>query len=209
MVPMGAIEFIQPAPPPLYPRICTRRERRCCVRGAGPDAPKPFGRSGVFREDGFTFLQCLLGTMYQSGLPIYNSDMVDESKPLLLALVADLFFTSRIQSAVDRLGWSAAWVEEAGQVGDTGADFVRLLKKALPALVLVDLSMEALPWEEWVRAAKADPATAAVPVLGFGAHREAERLKQARQAGMDRVVAKSEFTASLPDLIQKTRRESR
>lgn len=140
--------------------------------------------------------------------PGYNLAMNDQMSPMILALAADLFFTSRIQSTADGLGLRVAWVEDAGQVGEEPAEFVRLLKEHRPALVLVDLSLEAVPWAEWVRAAKADSETEDVPFLAFGSHKGKEKLKLAADVGVDQVVAKSKFSGEMPALFKKHARES-
>lgn len=37
--------------------------------------------------------------------------------PLIVAFVADLMFTTRIQTVVDYLGWRVEWVETAVSIG--------------------------------------------------------------------------------------------
>jgi CheY-like chemotaxis protein len=48
---------------------------------------------------------------------------------------------------------------------------------------------------------KADPALAAVRVVGFLSHVDAERAGAARAAGVDRVMARSAFVRELPALL--------
>lgn len=118
----------------------------------------------------------------------------------VLGIISDLFFSSRVGSTLQALGYRAAWVESAEAYTD-GAAFAAALAADPPALVILDLNSP-LPWADWLAAAKADPATAAIPWLAFGSHKESERLAAAKRAGAERVVARSKFSAELPALVQ-------
>jgi hypothetical protein len=43
-----------------------------------------------------------------------------------------------------------------------------------------------------------------IPSIGFGAHVDAGGLQEARAAGFDRVVARSEFFRRLPEILSET-----
>jgi len=75
------------------------------------------------------------------------------------------------------------------------------LAESTPRLVVLDLN-SALPWAEWLPAAKSDPRTRQIPWLAFGSHMNPRRLKAARHSGADKVVPKSEFSAELRALMQ-------
>lgn len=67
------------------------------------------------------------------------------------------------------------------------------------ALVLVDLNHPSGAVEA-IRALKGtDPAPR---VIAFGSHVDAERLKAAREAGADKILARSAFTARLPEILK-------
>jgi CheY-like chemotaxis protein len=51
---------------------------------------------------------------------------------------------------------------------------------------------------------KSDPETATIPVIAFGSHVNAEALRAAREAGADRVLARSAFVRDLPALLGGT-----
>jgi DNA-binding NarL/FixJ family response regulator len=118
-------------------------------------------------------------------------------KDHILALGSDLFFAPKIESAAAALGCSTKWVREYATV----QDFMQALADAPPALIVLDLN-SALPWAEWLPAAKTEFATRRIPWLAFGSHMNPRRLKAARYSGADKVVPKSEFSAALVALMQ-------
>jgi predicted metal-dependent hydrolase len=143
-------------------------------------------------------------------------------QPLLLGLVADLFFTVKIEAVAARLGYRTRWLERAAELAppddaeDTSvhyqlaeplrgqvAAFVALLVEQQPALVIVDLNNGEVPWARWIAAMKSSPATRRIPVIAFGSHMDVPTQTRAREAGADAVLAKSRFVEALPELIQK------
>lgn len=118
----------------------------------------------------------------------------------ILGLISDLFFSSRVGSTAHALGCTIEWVDSAARFS-TGEDFLAYLRQTASGLVILDLDA-ALPWTDWLTAAKADPELSAIPWLAFGSHKQTELLARAKQAGADRVVARSKFVAELPVLIQ-------
>ena len=65
--------------------------------------------------------------------------------------------------------------------------------------VVVDLNAIGTTREELVRVRAAFPLP--TTLIAFGSHVEADRLRDARQAGFDRVLPRSEFSARLVDLL--------
>jgi hypothetical protein len=116
----------------------------------------------------------------------------------VLALGSDLYFVPQIQSAAEAAGFSFAWLDSYRPTQELLAD----LRADPPALIVLDLNTS-LPWPEWLPAAKADPALAAVPWLVFGSHMNPRRLAAARHAGADRVVPKSQFAAALQEELSQ------
>lgn len=130
---------------------------------------------------------------------LYNLRM-PEPTPHILGLVTDLFFSSRVSSTAQALNFPLEPVESSTAF-PAPQDFLARLRQAPPALVILDLDA-ALPWDDWLPAAKTDPELASIPWLAFGSHKQTELLARAKQAGADRVEVRSKFVAELPALIQ-------
>lgn len=141
------------------------------------------------------------------------------SLPLIVGFVADLMFTTRIENAARHSGFRIKWIERASQLGDVNPELPRespgeslygrkgqlftTLTEWQPALLLFDITNEAVPWRQWIPALKSSPATRRMPILCFGPHEDVERMTEAKRVGADAVLARSRFTADMPGLFQK------
>ncbi len=108
----------------------------------------------------------------------------------IVAVVNDLLFQSRLEQQAQRMGYAFVVADDALRLDaaiSLGA-----------ALVIVDLHVSGLDWRAAVAAAK----ERGVPVLAFGRHTEAQLLRDARDAGCDRVVPRSQLVEELPELVQ-------
>src|SRR5262245_5494887 len=140
--------------------------------------------------------------------------------PVIVTLISDVFLGAPVESAVRSSGYRLERIErgtdleadtqrEYGRVflGEPltgrGAEFIRRLAEWRPALILVELSSTAIPWSDWISAAKSSPATRRIPVVGFGPHADLDLRARALEAGIDQVVAKSRLLSALPELIEK------
>jgi two-component system cell cycle response regulator DivK len=83
-----------------------------------------------------------------------------------------------------------------------GAAAVRMARERVPDVILMDLRMPGLDGWEATRQLKADPATAAVPVVAVTAHALRPEVESARDAGCDAVVAKPFDIAALADALE-------
>lgn len=111
-----------------------------------------------------------------------------------VALVADLIFASRIRGVADAVGVRVRTVGSASELLDAA-------RSVSPRLIILDLDARGVDVPGLVERIKSDPALAAIPVVVFGAHVEGARLRAAREAGADRVLARSAFVRDLPDLL--------
>lgn len=148
--------------------------------------------------------------------------------PLILTLVSDLFFAVQIEGAVRALGYRLERVERADQVepdsteaapyehgwaylgeplAGRGAGFVAQLVEWQPALVIVEMQSQAIPWADWVAAMKSSPATRRIPVLAYGPHVDLDLRAKALAAGCDVVLAQGRLVSALPELITKYARQ--
>ena len=112
--------------------------------------------------------------------------MADASPtPTLLILCRDLLMGSRITAAAQSASVSFKVVRDAAKLaGQSGERLIVDLNQdgALDAAV------------EW----KKSPGRR---VIGFVSHVDAESIARARTSGIDRVFARSQFVARLPDLL--------
>ncbi len=72
----------------------------------------------------------------------------------------------------------------------TGEDGVRLAKERLPALVLMDIQLPGIDGIEALKQLRADPATAAIPVIAVTASVMVSDRRNITDAGFDGYVGK-------------------
>jgi DNA-binding response OmpR family regulator len=113
----------------------------------------------------------------------------------ILALEKDLFFAVKIRDTLRHHEMEAQTVRtlEKFEQGLTTTD------EGKPALVIVDIAIQGVDWEEAIRRARAK----GYPVLAFGSHMDLEARARALQAGARRVVANSKFASDMPGLIRR------
>ncbi len=83
-----------------------------------------------------------------------------------------------------------------------GPEALTLARQRRPDVIVVNLMASRHDPALFVRALKAEPDLAPIPVLGFCGHREKVRREAAVAAGCDRVVATSSVTGDLGTLVQ-------
>jgi CheY-like chemotaxis protein len=110
---------------------------------------------------------------------------------MIIAVVDDLLFGSKIRAAAEAAGHALTFVRR-------GADAATAVTQAAASLVLVDLgqpgSVEAI---SAIRAA-AGPTLA---IIAFASHVRADLIAEGRAAGATRVLARSAFVGELPALV--------
>lgn len=111
---------------------------------------------------------------------------------MIVAVIDDLIFRSRIHAAAESAG---AALTVLPSTADAAA-----LRDAAPSLVLVDLGAPAaIDRIRDLRALPGPPAT----IVAFVSHVRADLIVAAREAGADRVLARSAFVAELPALMRR------
>lgn len=120
---------------------------------------------------------------------------------MILALVDDLLFRSRIQAAARVAGADVRVAADADAA-------LAMARADVPALLVVDLNARRADPLRLVSAIRSDPALAATPIVGFVAHADAAAVAAARAAGVGEVLARSAFVARLPDLLGRAGREA-
>jgi DNA-binding NarL/FixJ family response regulator len=110
----------------------------------------------------------------------------------LVAGVDDLFFRSKIEATARHLAVPIRFAE--------AGDLPREARGADVAAVLLELSSNGAALEA-VGKIRAEKSTASLPIVGFLSHVDHELRRRAESAGVTRVLARSEFSETLPDLV--------
>jgi predicted metal-dependent hydrolase len=137
----------------------------------------------------------------------------------ILAFVKDINFAIRIESAAEKKGLKALFIENAEQItishwlqdGDKstnpwnihGGILFDKITTLRPALLIFDLGNDQIPWQHWITLLSSDPSTRRIPIICYGPHVEVSKLKAAKTAGAELVVSRSRFVNTLPDLLEK------
>jgi CheY-like chemotaxis protein len=115
---------------------------------------------------------------------------------MIIAVLDDLMFTSKIKTTAGQLGVAVTFARSAdAALGE--------MRKAAPSLVILDLNNARTNPLDIVASMKQDPALASVPTIGYASHVQVDVINAARQAGVGEVLARSAFTQQLPDLLKR------
>lgn len=114
----------------------------------------------------------------------------------VLAISNDLFFMPQIEGAAKAVGFMFDWID--APLSDE--EFVARLAAVPTTLVVLELATR-LPWQQWLLAAREQPALAGIRWLAFGPHTDAKLLSAARKAGVHKVVARSQFAQALHEIL--------
>jgi hypothetical protein len=107
---------------------------------------------------------------------------------MVLALVRDLLFATKISSTARALDIPCTIVRDPAQ----------LSAAPITSLLLVDLNLPGA-----IEAAAAyQQARPELQTIGFVSHVDADTIARARAAGLTRVLARSAFSESLPQLLR-------
>ncbi|MGE5245555.1 MAG: two-component system response regulator [Betaproteobacteria bacterium] len=113
---------------------------------------------------------------------------------MILAILDDLMFTSKIKTAAGQLGVPVAFARSRAAALDH-------MRRTPPGLVILDLNNPRTDPLGVVADMKADPALASIPTVGFASHVETDLIDAARRAGVGDVLARGAFTTRLADIL--------
>jgi len=113
---------------------------------------------------------------------------------MVLALVDDLMFRSKIKSTASQMGANVTFAgsQEAA---------LTAMRAHRPALLILDLNNPRTDPLGTIAAMKKDAALASIRTVGYASHVDVDTIDAARAAGVDEVLARSAFTMKLPDII--------
>ena len=112
----------------------------------------------------------------------------------VLAAVEDLLFRSKISETASTLGIEAAFPRNPRRVLES-------LRESPPDLLVLDLNSARFEPLTLLKDVRSDEATREVLTVGFLSHVQKDLAVAAREAGCDRVVARSAFTKNLPRIL--------
>ena len=112
--------------------------------------------------------------------------------PGLLAIIDDLFFVAKVQGAARQSGVELKVT--------TAANFsTNTLDTLQPAAVIIDLDCQSADPAALITQIKAH----GVHTIGFVSHVDTEKQAKAVEAGIDRWMPRSEFSANLPEILRE------
>ena len=112
----------------------------------------------------------------------------------VLAAVEDLLFRSKISETADSLGVEAMFPR-------TRERLLEALRESPPDLLVLDLNSRRFEPLELLRTLRSTEAARQTPTVGFLSHVQGDLAVAAKEAGCDRVVARSAFTRDLPRIL--------
>lgn len=121
---------------------------------------------------------------------------------IVLVVVDDLFFSSKIGETIRQLGGEPRFAAEAGEIPDDP-------ECGPPAAIIVDLDLTRTDALDLVSLLKGREATRDIPMMAYGRHTRPEAFARAREAGCERAVPRSEFVKRLPEFIESCWRHGR
>jgi len=110
----------------------------------------------------------------------------------IVACVEDLFFRSKIEATGRHLNVPVRFAEPK--------DLAAAARQEDTAAVLLELSTNGACFDA-VRKLRQEAKTRDLPVIGFLRHTDRELARQAEAAGLTRILPRSEFSETLPDLV--------
>ena len=110
----------------------------------------------------------------------------------IVACVDDLFFRSKIEATARHLNVPLRFAD--------AKDLTSAARAEDTAAVLLEISSDGAPLDA-VRKLRKERQTSGIPIIGFLKHTDRELARQAESAGFTRVLPRSEFSETLPDLV--------
>jgi PleD family two-component response regulator len=113
---------------------------------------------------------------------------------MILAVLDDLMFTSKIRTTATQLGAAVTFARSADAA-------LAEMRKATPSLVILDLNNPRTNPLAIVAAMKADASLSSVPTVGYASHVQTDVIEAARRAGVTDVLPRSAFTMRLAEIL--------
>jgi len=112
----------------------------------------------------------------------------------VLAAVEDLLFRSKISETASQLGIEASFPRSPKKL-------LNAVRESPPDLLVLDLNSTRFEPLALLGSIKSEETTRDVSTLGFLSHVQKDLAVAAREAGCDRIVARSAFSRDLPKIL--------
>ena len=119
---------------------------------------------------------------------------LDYDHDVILAILDDLMFGSKIRSAAQHAGVTVVFSRSS-----QGA--LAQMRAEAPSLVILDLNNPRTDPLGTVAAMRGDAALASIPTLGYVSHVDTATIEAARATGVGEVIARSAFANNLPEIL--------
>ena len=113
---------------------------------------------------------------------------------LIIAVVDDMFFASKIRAVAEAIGTEISFPRNVESL-------VQKARDGKPQLIVVDLHNQKIEPADLARTLKNDDRLNTIPLLGFFSHVQTEVQQNAIKAGFDQVVPRSVFARDLPKIL--------
>lgn len=143
-----------------------------------------------------------------------------ETKPIILGLVDNLMYSTRIENAAVQLGYRMVWIENDEQLGPKlpdedprrrqlaehvegrGAELLDRITRLRPVLIIFDMGNDRIEWPRWLALVKSVPATRRIPAIAFGPHVDVDAFESAKERGAEAVYARSRFMQQIEEILK-------
>ena len=112
----------------------------------------------------------------------------------VLAAVEDLLFRSKISETASQLGIEAVFPRNPEKL-------LAAVRDSPPDLLVLDLNSARFDPLVLLQTVRSEATEESVKTVGFLSHVQKDLAVAAREAGCDRVVARSAFTKNLPEIL--------
>jgi PleD family two-component response regulator len=114
----------------------------------------------------------------------------------IIAVLDDLFFSSKIREAAKTLDIDLEFVRNAD-------GFKEKISSEKPSLIIFDLNSRAGSPLEIIKTIKSTSELKEIPVIGFLSHVQTELKEEADRAGCDLILPRSRFSKDLREILRK------
>jgi len=122
------------------------------------------------------------------------SSTTRKERGTVIALISDVFFGITVRNVARKLDFETIVIRDLAELDQTMAIYE-------PDLLIVDMTVPGEDEEAWEQIEEA--VESGVRVLAFGPHREVDLFRMAKEAGVTRVVANSQFHREMGELIER------